>query len=178
MKGASLDIRKAFLAQARHSLEEHHWPRIEHCLRRLPERDIWWRPDETSNSVGNLALHLAGNVRQWIIAGLGGAPDERERDKEFGERGPLPRARLVTLLRGTVKEACQVIARLGPRALSRSHSIQGFKVSGFHAISHVTEHFAYHTGQIIFITKLRLGVDLKFTRLPGERRRGEKLSQF
>lgn len=177
MKQAAPDITKLFLAQARHSLEEHHLPRIEHCLRRLSERDIWWRPHATSNSAGNLALHLAGNVRQWIIAGLGGAPDRRERDKEFAERGPVPRRDLLKLLRGTVAEACGVIARLDGRALARQHSIQGFQVSGFEIVSHVTEHFAYHTGQIIFITKLKLGADLRFTRLPGERKRKKELSQ-
>ncbi|HEV2178041.1 MAG TPA: DUF1572 family protein [Terriglobia bacterium] len=177
MKRAPLDLTELFLAQARHSLEKHHLPRIEHCLRRLPERDIWWRPNPASNSAGNLALHLSGNVLQWIVSGLGGAPDVRRRDWEFAERGPIPRRKLLKLLRGTATLACKVLAELGPRELTGMRSIQGFRLTGFEAISHVTEHFAYHTGQIIFITKLRLGADLRFTRLPGERRRRKELSQ-
>lgn len=178
MKQTAPDITKLFLAQARHSLEGHHLPRIERCLRRLPEKDIWWRPNPASNSAGNLALHLSGNVLQWIVSGLGGAPDVRRRDWEFAERGPLRRPYLLKLLRGTVTLGCEVIGDLDPHELARTHAIQGFRVSGFEVISHVTEHFAYHTGQIIFITKLRLGVDLQFTRLPGERtRRRKELSQ-
>ena len=70
----------SILAQAQHSLRDHHLPRITRCLALLPEREIWWRPHRTSNSVGNLVLHLCGNVRQWIISGEGGAPDRRQRD--------------------------------------------------------------------------------------------------
>jgi uncharacterized damage-inducible protein DinB len=120
--------------------------------------------------VGNLALHLSGNVRQWIISGLGGTPDRRQRDKEFAERGPLPRRQVLARLEKTVSEACRVLKRLGPRHLDSAYFIQGFRVTGFEAISHVTEHFAYHTGQIIFATKLLRRADLGFTRLPGERR--------
>jgi uncharacterized damage-inducible protein DinB len=156
---------------ARHSLARHHAPRIERCLRLLTAKQIWWRPNARSNSVGNLALHLAGNVRQWIIAGLGGKPFERDRNREFAERGPVPRQRLITQLRSTVRDACRVIARLSERDLRRLHPIQGFEVSGLRALLHVTEHFAFHTGQVIAITKQLTGKDLGFTRLPGERRR-------
>jgi uncharacterized damage-inducible protein DinB len=120
--------------------------------------------------VGNLVLHLAGNVRQWIIAGLGGEPDRRQRDREFSEQGPIPRPALQARLQTTVAEACRVIERLEPRDLGRVHSIQGFRVSGLDALSHVVEHFAYHTGQIIFVTKLKRGEDLGFTQLPGEKK--------
>ncbi len=137
----------------------------------LRDEDVWWRAHQTSNSVGNLALHLAGNVRQWIISGLGGEADLRERAKEFAERGPLPRRALVNRLRTTVVESCRVLEGLDAQRLLRSQSIQGFRVTGLEAVAHVVEHFAYHTGQIIFFTKLRLGQDLGFTRLPGETRR-------
>ena len=166
-------VRKS-VTQARHSLSEHHLPRILECLRMLSEEDIWWRPHSTSNSAGNLALHLSGNVRQWIISGLGGEPDRRERDKEFAERGPLPRRALLTRLRGTVVEAGNVLEKLGADELIRVYSIQGFRVTGLEAVAHVVEHFAYHTGQIIYITKLRLGEDLGFTRLGGP---GEKMGK-
>ena len=141
-------------------------PHIIRCLQLLTEEEIWWRPNEASNSAGNLVLHLCGNVRQWIIAGLGRAPDTRERDKEFAERGPIPRRLLTAQLKKTVEEACQTINRIPAETFSREFGIQGYRVSGLIAIAHVYEHFAYHTGQIIYLTKLKRAKDLRFTRLP------------
>src|SRR5215471_20291115 len=115
--------------QAGHSLSEHHLPRILKCLKMLSDEDIWWRPHSTSNSAGNLALHLAGNVRQWIISGLGGAPDRRERDREFDERGPRSRRELLQTLRSTVSEASSVIGSLAASDLRRSRIIQKFEVT-------------------------------------------------
>jgi uncharacterized damage-inducible protein DinB len=135
----------------------------------LSEREIWWRPNAASNSAGNLVLHLSGNVRQWIVSGLGDTQDHRDRDREFTERGPISRRALVALLRKTVDEACSVLGHLSEEQLLRTYDIQGFHVSGLYAASHVVEHFAYHTGQIIFATKLKLAKDLRFTHLPREK---------
>ena len=165
------DLAKPFLAQAQRILATVYLPRIARCLHLLSQKQIWWRPNPSSNSVGNLVLHLNGNVRQWIIAGLGGAPDTRQRDREFQEPGPIPRRALLSRLRQTVGEACRVLARLSSEDLARKCSIQGFKVTGLAAVYHVTEHFSHHAGQIILATKLLRGKDLDFTRLPGERRR-------
>jgi len=157
-----------FLTLAEHSLRRHHLPRIERCLEMLSLDQIWWRPNPASNSAGNLALHLAGNVRHWIVSALGGAPDCRQRDREFAERGPVPRPELVKVLNASVKDACRVLHRLSGRELARLYSIQGLRVTGLNAVFHVVEHFAFHTGQIIFISKQQLGTDLKFTHLPGD----------
>ena len=105
-------------------------------------------------------------MRQWIISGLGGTEFKRQRDLEFSERGPIPRRELVTRLRRTVRDACRVLAKLSDDTLARKLTIQGYHVTGLEAASHVAEHFAYHTGQIIYITKLTRGYDLRFTRLP------------
>src|SRR5579862_1299439 len=86
------------IAQCEHVLKEVHLPRILLCLKELSRQQIWWRPHEASNSVGNLVLHLEGNVRQWIISGLGGAPDKRQRDQEFSERRPMQRRMLANRL--------------------------------------------------------------------------------
>ena len=155
-----------FLASSQQLLAKHSLPRIVKCLQQLSEEDIWWRPNPSSNSAGNLVLHLCGNVRQWIVSGLGGADYKRERDREFAEQGPIPREVLVKQLRGTVRDACRVLGQLSDDSLSRKHSIQGFRATGLDAVFHVTEHFGYHTGQIIYITKLKRGQDLRFTRLP------------
>lgn len=155
---------------AQHALRKHYFPRVVRCVESLGEQDLWWRPNGASNSAGNLVLHLAGNARQWIVAGLGGAADVRRRDEEFGEQGPIPGKVLVAHLRRQVDAACRVLAKLAPRSLMAEYAIQGFRVSGLDAVRHVVEHFAYHTGQIVYITKLRQGVDLGFTKLPGEKK--------
>ncbi len=155
-------------AIARHSLENHHFPRIESCLALLTEKEIWSRANSKSNSVGNLVLHLNGNLRQWILSGLGGVPFDRDREKEFSERGPIPRAQLLRLLKSTVRKAGRIIEKLTAAELQRPCVIQRFNVSGLEALLHATEHFALHTGQIIFMTKMKRRQDLRFTRLPGE----------
>lgn len=147
-------------------IEQRYLPRIIHCLEQLSEEETWWRPNQASNSVGNLVLHLCGNMRQWIISGLGGTADIRERDKEFSARGPIPRASLCQQLQQTVRESCGVLAHLKPGALTRRYRIQQFDVTGYEAAAHVVEHMAYHTGQIIYVTKLKREKDLGFTVLP------------
>jgi uncharacterized damage-inducible protein DinB len=144
------------------------------CLQQLSEEEIWWRPNPASNSVGNLVLHLCGNVRQWIISGLGGEKDRRERDREFAEQGPVAREVLITQLRRTVREACRVLTRLSDESLARKYKIQGYRATGLEAAFHVSEHFGYHTGQVIYITKLKRAQDLKFTRLPVIKKEGAR----
>ena len=173
---AKTDLNALVINQARHVLLEVYLPRIINCLKRLSSEQIWHRPNEASNSVGNLVLHLTGNVRQWIISGLGGASDLRERDREFSERGPLPPGALVGSLRQTVEEACRVLSKLSHDDLVRVHTIQKFRVTGIEAALHVAEHFSHHAGQIILLTKMLTGTDLKLTHLPGEKnRRGRRM---
>jgi uncharacterized damage-inducible protein DinB len=152
--------------QWRTRLEERYLPRILGCLEQLSDEEIWWRPNDASNSIGNLVLHICGNMRQWIISGLGGAADLRERDKEFSERGPIARAALRDQLQKTIREACGVLARVKPHDLTRGYRIQEFDVTGYYAAAQVTEHVAYHLGQIIYVTKLKRAKDIGFTRLP------------
>jgi uncharacterized damage-inducible protein DinB len=140
--------------------------RITESLVELPDEEIWWRPNDASNSLGNLMLHLCGNMRQWIIAGLGGAEDIRKRDLEFSEKGPIPRAELVEKLEGVVKEATRVIMRLSAVDLLKRYNIQGFKVIGYEALIHVTTHVAYHSGQVVYVAKMKRAKDLGFTKLP------------
>jgi len=162
------------IVQADRVLNEVYLPRILSCLEQLSPQQIWWRPNAASNSVGNLVLHLSGNVRQWIISGLGGAVDARRRDLEFSERGPRPRRILISRLRKTVKEACSVLQKISPEQLARVHVIQKYRVTGREAAFHVAEHFSHHAGQIILLTKMLTGHDMKFTRLPGEKPPGAR----
>jgi uncharacterized damage-inducible protein DinB len=134
--------------------------RIEVCANKLNQDQLWARGSANENAVGNLMLHLAGNVRQWIVAGLGAAPDIRERDTEFDTTGGMAADALITHLRATVEAAAVVIEKLPHEQLLKIHHIQFGPVSGLAAIFHVVEHFGEHTGQIIFATKNLTGEDL------------------
>lgn len=147
---------------------------IERCLGLLDETGVWWRPNEHSNSIGNLVLHLAGNVRQWIVGGIGGRANERDRSAEFAERGPRPTAEILELLRGAVVEACSVIRAFDERGLAAEYDIQGYAVSGTAAVFHVVEHFSLHTGQIVSTTKLILDRDLSLYDANGRRLDGRE----
>ena len=136
--------------------------RIEACLAKLNDDQIWARGGDNENAIGNLALHLAGNVRQWIISHLGGQPDLRQRDQEFAARGGRTTQELSTQLKNTVEEAAAVIQSLDTERLTRNYTIQKYEVTGLTAVYHVVEHFAQHTGQIIFATKMLTGTDLGF----------------
>jgi uncharacterized damage-inducible protein DinB len=98
---------------------------------------------------------------------LGGAEDTRQRDLEFSEQGPLPRRVISSRLRKTVEEGCRVLGKLSPEDMARTYTIQKFEVTGREAAFHVAEHFSHHAGQIILLTKMLVGTDLKFTHLPG-----------
>ena len=176
MKHVSADLARPLLAQASRVLRRVYLPRIEACVRALSPDQIWWRANPASNSVGNLVLHLEGNVRQWIVSGLGGAPDRRQRDKEFSELGPIPRRALLARLRQVVAEADRVLGRLNAAALTRTYSIQGFRVTGLRAVFSVAEHFSHHAGQIILLTKMLGGKDLGFTHLPEEKKKASSRS--
>ena len=156
------EVAQAFIAQARALLNEDYLPKIERCLERLSETDVWWRANDESNSIGNLLLHLAGNARQWIISGVGLSPDGRVRQLEFDERSSIPRADLLAQLKQTLDEVDGVLARLDPSSMLERRLIQGKEVTALEAVFHVVEHFSMHTGQIILITKILKTEDLKF----------------
>jgi len=156
------EVARAFVAEARQHLLADYLPKIERCLERLTDEQAWWRAGEQSNSVGNLLLHLEGNARQWLVSGVGGAPDRRTRDREFDERAHVPLARLLDALRATLAEADAALRRLGPSALLERRRIQGHDVTVLSAVFHAVEHFSMHTGQIILLTKLLTGRDLAF----------------
>ena len=151
----------AFLDKSRYLITSDYVPKIERCLDRLPDADIWWRPNEASNSIGNLVLHLCGNVTMWIVGGVGALPFERHRQREFDERRKIPGAELRSRLRTVVQQADEVMSAVGLDELLTRRQIQGYDVTVLEAIYHVVEHFSMHTGQIILLAKARAGEDLK-----------------
>ncbi len=138
--------------------------RIEDCLGKLTEEQIWAREGDNQNAVGNLVMHLSGNVRQWIMSGIGGAPDIRDRDHEFAARGGKSCADLSGQLRATVKEAARVLSQVSPSRLTEPLRIQGYDATVLEAIYHVVEHFSQHAGQVFYATKLFTGMDLGYYR--------------
>jgi uncharacterized damage-inducible protein DinB len=156
------NVGSALIAQSRSFLVEDYLPKIERCLSLLSDEQIWWRANSQSNSIGNLLLHLSGNVRQWIVAGLGGAEDARDRDAEFAQRDILSRDDLLGRLRQTLAEADAALAALNPDRLLERFKIQGLEVTALYAMLHVVEHFSMHTGQIIMMSKALGQTDLRF----------------
>ena len=148
-----MDIAREFLDRSRYYLVREYPTKIARCLDVLPPDALWRRDDDSGNSIGNLLLHLAGNVRQWIVGGVGGAPDARERSAEFAARAGDGGPALLARLRDVLAEADAVLATLDAARLLEPRRIQGRDVKVLDAVYHVVEHFSMHTGQIILLTK-------------------------
>jgi uncharacterized damage-inducible protein DinB len=156
----------AFPAEAVTKFKGYYLPWIKEALESADDDLVWKRPNEGVSSIGNLLLHLEGNVRQWLIHGLGGAEDNRDRDSEFSADAGAEKWSLFNNLSKTVLEACEVI--LKPRTDEewlRPVRIQSFDTNALNATFHVAEHFAYHTGQIVTLVKSAYCKDLKFYEL-------------
>jgi uncharacterized damage-inducible protein DinB len=149
------DVAHAFIAQSRRFLSDDYLPKIERCLDALSEEDVWWRANESSNSIGNLLLHLAGSTRAWIVGVAGGSPSPRDRQREFDERERIPRAELIARLRQTLADADEALARLDAGTLLERRQARDEQVTVLLAIYHAVEHFSMHTGQIIMLAKMR-----------------------
>ena len=147
-------ITAELVLEVRRRLIEESAPRIEKCLDRLTDEQIWWRPNNESNSIGNLVLHLSGNVRQWINSGVGGLPDTRVRDGEFEAQGAMPKEELWNALATTIADIETVLDRVTAKQLIAIQPVQVYTESVLSMLVHVTEHFSYHTGQIAWITKM------------------------
>jgi uncharacterized damage-inducible protein DinB len=144
-----------FLEKAQYLLLTEYRTKIRLAVDALPEDALWWRANDQSNSVGNLLLHLTGNVRQWMVSGVGGAPDIRHRAAEFAAHNGPPRAELLANLNRTLDDVERVLHGLAPDALLEPRTIQGRDVTVLDAIFICVEHFSMHLGQIILLAKLR-----------------------
>ena len=149
-----------FLEFSRKKLLEQYWPRLRGCVESLTDEQVWWRPNEASNSIGNLILHLDGNVRQWLVSSFNRSEDTRDRPAEFSERQLISKTALLSKLDATLREASAVLARLTETELLATFQIQGYTVTGLYAVYQVVEHFGLHYGQVLFITKLVRSEDL------------------
>lgn len=152
MKDAPGDLIQSFTARSVELLRDVYVPRLRSALERLPAGELWSRPGGAI-SFGTILLHLEGNVRQWILSGLGDAEDRRDRDAEFSATDGPDGAELLRRLEATVGEAAELIAGLDAAQLAATHEIQGRDEDAFWAVYHVVEHFGYHTGQAVWIAK-------------------------
>ncbi len=153
-----------FLKFSRDKLFDQYWPRLRACVQSLTDDQIWWRPNEATNSVGNLVLHLQGNVQQWLVASFECVDDTRDRPAEFSQRDAIPGRVLLERLEATLNRAAAVLSRLSETDLLATYQIQGYTVTGLHAVYQTVEHFGLHYGQVAHITKSLQGEDLGFYR--------------
>lgn len=173
---AEVSVGGVFLNEARQTLAGA-MKKIENCLGQLGDEDLWWRQHDSQNSIQNILLHLCGNVRQWIVHGVGDAPDVRERAKEFADRRPLAKAELLKRLRETLAEADGALAGLPPGRLLEPRRIQGFDTTVLAAIFDSVSHFVGHTHQVVYIARLRLGDAYRFQWQPANAEQGAQLAR-
>jgi uncharacterized damage-inducible protein DinB len=162
MSTSNSDLAALFLDFSRHKLFGEFWPPMKACVGPLTTEQVWWRPNEASNSIGNLLLHLNGNVRQWLVASFNRDEDKRNRPAEFAAKEGGTAAELLDRLGATLDEAARVLDRLTVDELIAPYEIQGYHTRGLDVVYHVVEHFGMHFGQIVYITKLLSAKDLGF----------------
>jgi hypothetical protein len=164
VENVGLNASTLFLEFSRRKLLEQYWPRLRACVESLSDERVWWRPNEWSNSIGNLVLHLNGNVGQWLVASFSRLEDRRDRPAGFNAHGGIPATALIARLSTTMQQASEVLSRLTEADLLAPFDIQGYHVTGLDAVYQVVEHFGLHYGQILYITKMLRSEDLGFYR--------------
>lgn len=157
-----MSLKKHLVQEFECRVFEESYARIYKCLTMLNEEQLWSSPNPTIPSAGCLIMHLCGNARQWILSGLGGLPDNRDRDQEFVPQTNIRKSDFIFLLENMKSQINRCFKELDESNLVTIYTIQGFKVTGYSAISHVLEHFSYHTGQITLLTKIHTGKETGF----------------
>jgi uncharacterized damage-inducible protein DinB len=153
---------KLFIEDIRRRLFEENQARIHKCLDLISEEQLWYRNNENVNSVGNLILHLCGNITQYICSGILREKDERVRDKEFVPNQALSISQVLSILDHTLENIDQKLDKITPEMLLTNYEVQGFSENGTSILVHVTEHFSYHVGQITYLIKMLNNVDTKY----------------
>ena len=130
---------------------------VRDCMEMLDEEQIWWRPNEQSNSIGNIVIHISGSLNHYLNRNVGGFEYTRDRDAEFAERRHIPKDELRAIFDDMVSKAettfdSLTLERLGDP--SPEPRLQRLVIDDLIAIA---SHFANHTGQIVWITKMLAG---------------------
>ena len=164
-------VGREYTTACRHRLAEC-VKKIKHCLGQLSDEQVRWRPHDSMNSIANIVLHLCGNIRQWIISGVGGEPDVRDRPKEFSDRSSLAKAELIRRLDEIASNADAVLAGVTDQQLVESRRIQGFDATILSAILDSLTHFRGHMQEVVYITRLQLGDAYQFEWVPATKEQG------
>ena len=127
---------------------------IRACVEELSEEQLWWRPNEQANSVGNLVLHLSGSMRHYLSNRVGGIEYERNRPAEFAERGPVPKQQLLATFDETIRQAAQVLDAFDTSRFLDTTDEPKYVPTVFDLIFNIAIHLATHTGQIVYVTKM------------------------
>jgi hypothetical protein len=146
--------------------------RVRHCVDQLSDEQVWWRSRDDMNSVANVLLHLTGNLRQWVVSGVGGTPDDRNRPAEFSARGTLSKAEILGRLEATIADVTAVLRRTPADEWPRTRRIQGYEVTGLGAALHSVAHCRGHTQEIVYMTRTILGTAYKFAWVPATPEQG------
>lgn len=162
MKKYDENFRDLLITETKRRLFEESVTRLKKCLNQLTEEETWYRPNEHSNSMGNITLHLCGNVRQWILTGLGKQNDKRTRQQEFDERGPISTKALIQKVDNLMLEVEKVLDSITSEMLLEKHKVQVYEETGLSILVHVVEHFSYHVGQMTYFVKWRKDIDTKY----------------
>ena len=165
MPSSDSDIADAYLAEAKEQIAKA-TEVIRHCLEQLTDEQLAWRPSESMNSVGTLVLHLCGNLRQWIVSGVGGETDVRDRPQEFAGRGPFRRDDLARCLDEMVGKVNAALSTVEASQLLGSCRIQGFETTELSAVFDSVAHFKGHTQEIVCFTRMQLGDGYRFEWAP------------
>jgi uncharacterized damage-inducible protein DinB len=144
-----------FLQMVRHRMLDEYPAQIRACLDALSDEDLWWRPHDQSNAIGNLVVHLAGSNQFYLGHTIGGGPDVRDREAEFGARGQRSRADVFAVYERARATVQRVLDTLTPARLVETTMATGRSSSFARILMHVTHHNALHIGQIVWVTKLR-----------------------
>jgi len=148
--------------QIQQRLVEEGIDRVISCVEKLTLKQLHYTPNSNSNSIVNLILHLDGNVRQWLLAGVFNHDDTRDRNSEFAIQKNLNSKHLLQVLEQLREDVVSELQNIEAIDLSEKRNVQCYNETILSMIIHVIEHFSYHTGQITYITKMLLDIDTKY----------------
>jgi hypothetical protein len=124
----------------------------EDCLSQLDNQQVWYRAHPGQNAIGNLILHVVGNLQQ-IANNLSRKPDVRDRPAEFQATGGKSREELSVGLRSAVTVCCHLLESLPIGRLTEPYRIQSTDTTVAYALIMAVSHFGLHLGQIQYIAK-------------------------
>ena len=135
--------------------------RLSHSVRQLDNRQIWYRPSSSSNSVGVILQHLSGNLRQWVCSAIGGEVFQRNRPQEFKDSDLISQKDMLERINELDMKIQSILLQLTHESLLSPRRIQGFDETVMSALLAALTHLELHGGQVTFLVKLMLDKEYK-----------------